>query len=74
MDVAQSQAATVPLTAAERAQVENAAAVAGKTFDDFVRDAVLTAAYDPLVVALDRAADTVAARAQADQVQHDYAG
>jgi uncharacterized protein (DUF1778 family) len=63
----------VPLTAAERAQVEIAAAAAGKTFDDFVRDAVLTAAYDPLVVALERAADTVAARGTADRIRHDYA-
>ncbi|MFF4902215.1 hypothetical protein [Streptomyces sp. NPDC001068] len=74
MDVAQSQAATVPLTVAERAQVETAAAAAGKTFDDFVRDAVLAAAYDPLVVALERAADTVAARSAADRIRHDYAG
>ena len=74
MDVDQHQAATAPLTAAERAQVEIAAAAAGKTFDAFARDAVLTAAYDPLVVALEQAADTVAARTQADQVQHDYAG
>lgn len=73
MDVAQPQAVTVPLTAAERARVEAAAAFAGKTVDDFVRDAVLAAAYDPLVDALERAAATVAARGAADQVRHDYA-
>ncbi|MGW5250622.1 hypothetical protein ACWEQN_44140 [Streptomyces sp. NPDC004129] len=69
MDVAQSQAATVPLTAAEHDRVQRAAATAGKTVDDFLRDAVLTAAYDPFLMALEQAADTIAARA--DRIQHD---
>jgi uncharacterized protein (DUF1778 family) len=73
MDVAQAQAFTVPLTAAEQDQVQRAAAAAGKTVDDFMRDAVLTAAYDPLVDALERASSTVAARSAADRIRHDYA-
>lgn len=73
MDVDQAQAVTVPLTAAERHRVELAAAVAGKTTDAFVRDAVIAAAYDPLVDAIERAADTVAARRAADQIRHDFA-
>ncbi|MGW3028496.1 hypothetical protein [Streptomyces sp. NPDC001221] len=71
MDVAQSQAATVPLTAAEHDRVQRSAAAAGKTVDDFLRDAVLTAAYDPFLIALEQAADTIAARAE--RIQHDYA-
>ncbi|MER6616326.1 hypothetical protein [Streptomyces xantholiticus] len=72
MDVAQAQALTVPLTAAERDQVQLAAAAAGKALEEFVRDAVLEAAYDPFLAALEQAADTIAARNCDDQVQHDY--
>jgi uncharacterized protein (DUF1778 family) len=73
MDVAQARALTVPLTAAEQDQVHRAAAAAGKTVDDFTRDAVLTAAYDPFLAALEQAANTIAARATGDRIQHDYA-
>lgn len=72
MDVAQARALTVPLTAAEQDQVQRAAAAAGKTVDAFMRDAVIAAAYDPFLAALERAADTVAARTEDEQ--HDYAG
>jgi hypothetical protein len=71
MDVAQTQVLTVPLTAGEQDQVQIAAAAAGKTVDDFLRDAVLTAAYDPFLAALEQAADTIAGHA--DRIQHDYA-
>lgn len=70
MDVAQARALTVPLTAAEQDQVQLAAAAAGKTFDEFVRDAILDAANDPFLAALEQAADTIAGRA--DRIQHDY--
>lgn len=73
MDVAQAQAFTVSLTAAERDQVQLAAATAGKTVDDFLRNAVLAAAYDPFLTALERAADTIAAHAAKDPIQHSYA-
>lgn len=72
MDVTQARALTVPLTAAEQDQVQRAAAAAGKTVDAFTRDAVIAAAYDPFLAALERAADTVAARTEDEQ--HDYAG
>ncbi|MGY4935839.1 hypothetical protein ACWD7T_33025 [Streptomyces sp. 900116325] len=73
MDVAQAQAFAVPLTAAEQDQVQIAAAAAGKTVDAFMRDAVLDAAHDPFLAALEQAADTIAARSREDQIQHDYA-
>ncbi|MFI6020581.1 hypothetical protein ACIBCP_23440 [Streptomyces sp. NPDC051287] len=72
MDLAQAQAITVPLTAAEHDQVQRAAAAAGKTVDNFLRDAVLIAAYDPFFAALEQAADTIAAR-DGDMIRHDYA-
>ncbi|MEU1273483.1 hypothetical protein [Streptomyces sp. NPDC005799] len=74
MDVAQTQVLTVPLTTGEQDQVRIAAEATGKTVDDFLREAVLTAAYDPFLAALERAADTIAARASEDLIQHDYAG
>ncbi|MEU2585290.1 hypothetical protein ABZ612_20480 [Streptomyces avermitilis] len=74
MDVAQAQAFTVPLTVAEQDQVQRAAAAAGKTVDDFMRDAILTDAHDPFLAALEQAATTIAARAAEDRIQHDYAG
>ncbi|MCX5182609.1 hypothetical protein [Streptomyces sp. NBC_00268] len=61
----------MPLTDAEQDQVQIAAAAAGKTVDDFLRDVVLTAAYDPFLAALEQAADTIASHA--DRIQHDYA-
>ncbi|MEU6093098.1 hypothetical protein ABZ865_41410 [Streptomyces sp. NPDC047085] len=70
MDAAQAQAFTVPLTAAELDQVQRAAAVAGQSIDDFMRTAVLRAANDPFIAALEQAADTIAAR---DRIQYDYA-
>ncbi|MCG8971802.1 hypothetical protein [Streptomyces sp. CL12-4] len=73
MHYARISALAVPLTAAEQDQVYRAAEAAGKDVDDFMRDAVLAAADDPFLAALDRAADTVAARSDADRVQHDYA-
>ncbi|QOV40197.1 hypothetical protein IM697_18420 [Streptomyces ferrugineus] len=71
MDVAQTEVLTVPLTAAEQNQVQIAAAAAGKTVDGFLRDAVLTAAYDPFLAALEQAADTIAGHA--DRIQHNHA-
>jgi uncharacterized protein (DUF1778 family) len=73
MPLAYSQPLTVPLTAAEHDQVQRAAAAAGKTVDDFMREAVLTAAYDPFLAAIEKAADTVAARRAAEQIRHDFA-
>lgn len=61
----------MPLTAAEQDQVAFAADAAGKTVDEFMRDAVLAAAYDPFLAALEQAAETIASRA--DQIQHGYA-
>jgi uncharacterized protein (DUF1778 family) len=74
MELAQANALTVPLTAAERDRVERAAATAGRSVEEFVRTAVLDAATDPFLAALEQAADTVAARAAEDHVRHDYAG
>jgi hypothetical protein len=74
VDVAQTQVLTVPLTDAEQDQVQIAATAAGKAVDKFLRDAVLAAAFDPFLVALDRAADTISSHAPEDLVQHDYAG
>jgi uncharacterized protein (DUF1778 family) len=71
MDVDQAQALTAPLTAAARDQVQLAAAAAGKTVDDYLRDGITTAAYDPFADALERAADTIAGRGEV--IQHDYA-
>jgi RecA-family ATPase len=73
MDLAPSPAITVPLTPAEQDQVLTAAAAAGQTLEAFTRAAVLDAAHDPFLEALEQAADTIAARAQGDRVQHDYA-
>ncbi|MFI6142409.1 hypothetical protein ACIBCC_29985 [Streptomyces griseus] len=62
------------LTPAEQEQVEWAAAVAGRPVDDFVRDAVLAAAADPLLAALDQAADRVAGvRDFSETAGHGYA-
>ncbi|WP_328491258.1 hypothetical protein [Streptomyces zaomyceticus] len=71
MDIDVAQALTVPLTAAQQAQVRTAAAAMGKPVDVFLRDAVLEAAYDPFLAALNQAADTMASRA--GLIQHDYA-
>ncbi|MGV9509348.1 hypothetical protein ACWDQZ_27485 [Streptomyces tendae] len=73
MYVARVSALAVPLTPVEQDQVYRAAEAAGKDVDEFMRDAVLAAANDPLVAALGRAVDTVAARSQGARVQHDYA-
>ncbi|MFI7415312.1 hypothetical protein ACIBU0_42430 [Streptomyces sp. NPDC049627] len=70
MDVDQAQALTAPLTAAERHQVQLAAAAAGKTVDEYLRDGIATA-DDPFATALERAADTIAGRG--DEIRHDYA-
>lgn len=74
MDLAQAHALTLPLTAAERDQVERAAATAGRSVEEFVRVAVLDAAADPFLAALEQAVATVAARLAEDRIQHDYAG
>jgi hypothetical protein len=71
MDVAQTQVLAVPLTDTEQNQVQIAAVAAGKSVDDFLRDAVLSAACDPFFIALEKAADTIASHA--DRIQHDYA-
>ncbi|MEE1764358.1 hypothetical protein [Streptomyces sp. SP18BB07] len=71
MDLAQAQALPVPLTAAEHRQVQRAAATAGQSVEEFVRAAVLEAATEPLLVALQQAVDTVVTRA--GRIQHDYA-
>lgn len=72
MDVAQTQVRTVPLTDSEQDQVQIAATAAGKAVDNFLRDAVIAAAFDPFLVALERAADTIASLAPEDSIQHDY--
>ncbi|MFJ7054742.1 hypothetical protein ACIQU7_23830 [Streptomyces albidoflavus] len=59
MDMDQLGSLIVPLTAAERDQVESAAAAAGKTLDAFVRGAVLEAAHDPFLQALEQAGATM---------------
>ncbi|MEU9355052.1 hypothetical protein AB0D65_29660 [Streptomyces griseoloalbus] len=74
MYVARVSALTVPLTAAEQDQVYRAADAAGKDVEDFMRDAVLAAARDPFLAALEKAADTIAAHDRTDHVQHDFAG
>lgn len=74
MDVAYVQAVRVPLTATERDQVQRAAEASGQTTEQFMRHAILAAAADPFLAALEQAADTVAARARGDVVRHDYAG
>ncbi|MEU6462231.1 hypothetical protein [Streptomyces sp. NPDC046976] len=71
MDAAQAKAPTMPLTAAEQDQVQRAATIAGKTVEDFMHDAVLAAAHDPFLAALEQAAVTIADRA--DLLQHGYA-
>ncbi|MGX1268036.1 hypothetical protein [Streptomyces phaeoluteigriseus] len=72
MDVDQAQALTAPLTAAEREQVQLAAAAAGRTVNEYLCDGILTG-DDPFAAALEQAADTIAARNQVERVQHDYA-
>lgn len=62
MDPANTEALTVPLTAAERDQVERAAAAAGRSVEEFMRNAILEAATDPFLLALEQAAATIAAR------------
>ncbi|MFI8206774.1 hypothetical protein [Streptomyces sp. NPDC085937] len=71
MRIARISALAVPLSASEQDQVQRAAEAAGKDVEDFMREAVLAAANDPFLTALDQAADTVARRGE---VQHDYAG
>ncbi|MFG3263023.1 hypothetical protein [Streptomyces bobili] len=73
MDLAQAQPLAALLTAAERDQVQRAATAAGQSLEEFVRTAVLAAAADPFLDALERAADTVAARARTELIQHNYA-
>ncbi|SEE82284.1 hypothetical protein SAMN05216483_6658 [Streptomyces sp. 2131.1] len=70
MDVDQARALTAPLTAAERKQVKLAAAAAGKTAEEYLRDGITTAG-DPFAAALERAAATIAGRG--DEDRHDYA-
>ncbi|MGW2496216.1 hypothetical protein ACWCV2_17160 [Streptomyces pseudogriseolus] len=70
MRYARISALAVPLSAAEQEQVQHAAEVAGQDVEEFMRTAVLEAASDPFLTALEQAADTVARRAE---VQHDYA-
>jgi uncharacterized protein (DUF1778 family) len=65
MDSKATQALPVALTAAERGQVERAAAAAGLSVEEFMRNAVLEAAADPFLLALEQAAATIAARGQA---------
>ncbi|WP_108934677.1 hypothetical protein [Streptomyces ardesiacus] len=71
MHFARVSALAVPLSAAEQNQVYRAAEVAGKDVDDFMRDAILAAANDPFLAALEQAAETIAA--QNAPVRHDYA-
>jgi hypothetical protein len=73
MDLPQAQPLAALLTAAELDQVQRAATAAGQSLEEFVRTAVLAAAADPFLAALERAADTVAARARTKQIQHNYA-
>ncbi|MEU0427155.1 hypothetical protein ABZ235_26715 [Streptomyces canus] len=73
MDLAQAQALSIPLTAAEHDQMQRAAAIAGQSMEEFARAAVLDAATDPFLDALDRAANTVAARARTELTQHNNA-
>jgi uncharacterized protein (DUF1778 family) len=65
MDLAPTTDLTVPLTATERDQVSRAAATAGISVDEFVRNAVLDATRDPFLLALEQAVNTAAARATA---------
>lgn len=74
MYFARISALAVPLSAAEQSQVYRAAEAAGQDVDEFMRDAVLAAANDPFLAALEQAVDTLTARTAADQGQHDYAG
>ncbi|OVZ99557.1 hypothetical protein B9W64_37835 [Streptomyces sp. CS159] len=73
MDIALCLLAPAPLTADQYCQVQRAAAAAGQSVEEFARDAIVDAATDPLLAALEQAVETVTARAQADRVQHDYA-
>ncbi|MDI3102088.1 hypothetical protein QJ054_34185 [Streptomyces sp. AN-3] len=73
MELALCLLAPARLTADQYVQVQRAAAAAGQSVEDFARDAILAAANDPFLEALEKAADTIAARDQADRVQHDYA-
>lgn len=53
--------------------MQRAATVSGQSLEEFVRTAILAAAADPFLDALERAADTVAARARTELIQHNYA-
>ncbi|MGW3628495.1 type II toxin -antitoxin system TacA 1-like antitoxin [Streptomyces sp. NPDC000880] len=70
---AYDQALPLHLEPHEHAQVQRAAAAAGQSVEDFVKAAVLEAAADPFLAALEHAADVIAARIRGDVVQHDYA-
>ncbi|MFJ4988799.1 DUF1778 domain-containing protein [Streptomyces sp. NPDC088732] len=72
MTVAHAQALAVPLTAAQQDQVQRAAATAGKSVEEFMLTAVLDAAQDPFLAALEQAVDTLVARDTAP-IRHDYA-
>ncbi|MEU3282753.1 hypothetical protein [Streptomyces antibioticus] len=74
MDTALCLLAPAPLTAAQYAQVQRAAAATGQTVEAFARDAIVDAATDPFLAALEQAVDTVTARAAVDHIRHDYAG
>lgn len=70
MNIDVAHALTVPLTAAQQMQVRTAAAAMGKSVDAFLRDAVLEAANDPLLAALNQAVDTMAGERQSDRDHH----
>ncbi|MFE1444384.1 hypothetical protein [Streptomyces sp. NPDC058739] len=53
--------------------MKHAAAAAGQTVEEFARDAIIDAAEDPFVAALERAVDTVAARDAEDRIRHSCA-
>ncbi|MFF8789179.1 hypothetical protein [Streptomyces sp. NPDC015125] len=73
MDIARAPALSLPLTAAENDRVQRAAAAAGQSHEEFARAAILDAAADPFLDALERAVDTVLNRTVQDRIQHDYA-
>ncbi|WP_181801437.1 hypothetical protein [Streptomyces shenzhenensis] len=73
MDLAQAQALSAPVTAAEYDRVQRAATGARQSVEEFVRAAVLDAAMDPLCDALNQAVDTMARHAASGPIQHDYA-
>ncbi|MFI9078750.1 hypothetical protein ACIGW8_20115 [Streptomyces sioyaensis] len=73
MDIAHAPALSLPPTAAEHDRVRRAAAAAGQSREEFVRAAILNAATDPFLDALEQAVDTVLNRTAKDRIQHDYA-